>query len=176
MSEIRENSTRFAGYEYKEVTAQGEASAMYLDCYPSFGWVLDEEMQNSSEKFKFVFKRERRIINRMELTRLQRHFEACMDEIAVLEASKASGATIIAILIGLIGTAFIAGGVFAAVHTPPMYLLMTLLAVPGFIGWTMSFFAYQKLLIRRTKIVTELVDQKYDEIYEICKQGERLLN
>ena len=178
MGEIRKDSAQFVGYEYKEIAASGERAAFCLDCYENFGWTKDERTQETvlTTKGKLVLKRERKIINKVELTRLQRHFEACMDEIRALEKSKTSNATIWAIVVGLIGTVFLAGATFAAVHEPPLYVLSALLSVPGFIGWALPYFLYQKLAVKRAKVVAELVERKYDEIYEICEQGNKLLN
>lgn len=176
MSEIRKDGGAFVGYEYKEIDASGERAAFYLDCYENFGWVLDERTQETGPKGRLLLKRERKIMNKAELTRLQRHFEACVDEIGALERSKTSNATIWAIVVGLIGTAFIAGATFAVTHVPPRYALCTVLAVPGFIGWALPYFLYQKLAAKRTKVVKELVERKYDEIYEICEKGNSLLN
>lgn len=178
MSEIRKGGGQFMGYDYKEIAADGERAAFCLDCYENFGWVLDERTQEDGSvgKGKFLLKRERKIVNKMELTRLQRHFEACMDEIKVLEKSKTANATLWAIVVGLIGTALLAGATFAVTHEPPLYVLCAILAVPGFAGWTIPYFLYQKLAAKRSKIVAELVEQKYDEIYEICEQGNKLLS
>lgn len=178
MSEIRRDGGPFIGYEYKEIDAIGEQASFYLDCYESFGWVQDERPQEAglAGKGKLVLKRERKIINKMELTRLQRHFEACMDEIRALERSRTSTAAVWALTAGLIGTVFMAGATFAATHEPPLIALTILLALPGFIGWALPYFIYQKLAAKRTKTVTELIDQKYDEIYEICEQGSKLLS
>lgn len=178
MSEIRKDGGAFVGYEYKEIDASGERAAFYLDCYENFGWVLDERTQETvpASKGRLLLKRERKIMNKAELTRLQRHFETCVDEIGALERSKTSNATIWAIVVGLIGTAFMAGATFAAVHVPPRYVLCTVLAIPGFIGWALPYFLYQKLAAKRAKVVTELVERKYDEIYEICEKGSSLLN
>lgn len=174
MSEIRKNGGPFIGYEYKEIPTQGEYASLCLDCYPSFGWVQDERTE---DKGKAVLKRERKIVNKMELTRLQRHFEACLDEIKALEKSKTANATIWAIVVGLIGTAFLAGATFAiTLHEPPLVGLSVLLALPGFIGWALPYFLYKRLAAKRSKVVAELVEQKYDEIYEICEQGNKLLN
>lgn len=172
MSEIRKDSTQFIGYEYKELEARGERASMYLDCYPSFGWEADERTANGI----ITLKRDRKIINKMELTRLQRHFEACMRELDDLERSKTTNAAIAALIVGLVGTAFMAGSTFAVVHTPPLYVLCTVLAVPGFIGWILPYFIYRKLCAKRSKVVAELIERKYDEIYEICEQGNKLLN
>ena len=178
MSEIRRDGGQFVGYEYKEIDASGEQAAFYLDSYESFGWVQDERTQEAmpAGKGKLVLKRERKIMNKAELTRLQRHFEVCVDEIKALEKSKTANATIWAIVVGLIGTVFMAGATFAAVHEPPLVALTILLALPGFIGWALPCFIFQKLAAKRAKVVAELVEQKYDEIYEICEQGSKLLN
>lgn len=171
MSEIKKDSAGFIGYEYKEVEAKGNRASMYLDCYPSFGWTVDERTKNGT----VTLKRDRKIINKVELTRLQRHFEACMEELDQLERSKTTAATMAAIVIGLIGCAFMAGSVFLVTHEPPLWVPSFLLAVPGFLGWILPYFAFKKLAAKRTKVVTELMEQKYDEIYEICEQGNRLL-
>lgn len=178
MNEIKKEGTGFIGYEYKEITASGERASFYLDCYQCFGWSLDERTQESGSaaKGKLILKRERKIVNKVELTRLQRHFEACMDEIRALEQSKTTTATICALVLGLIGTAFVAGSTFAVVHVPPLYVLSAILAVPGFTGWVLPCFLYKKLVAGRTKIVAELMERQYDEIYEICEQGNKLLN
>lgn len=176
MTEIKKEGAGFVGYEYKEITASGERASFYLDCYQCFGWTLDERTQGSAAKGKLILKRERKITNKMELTRLQRHFEACMDEIRALEQSRTTSATIWAIVVGLIGTVFMAGATFAAVHVPPHYLLSAIWAVPGFTGWVLPCLLYKKLAASRTKVVAELMEKQYDEIYEICKQGNQLLN
>ena len=173
MSEIKRDSAAFVGYDYKEITAAGERASFYLDCYQNFGWLPDEREPG---KGKLVLKRERKIMNKAELTRLQRHFEACMDEIKALEKSKTANAAIAALVVGLIGTAFMAGATFAVTHVPPLVVLSILLAVPGFLGWIAPWFLYRGIVSRRTKVVNELMEQKYDEIYEICEQGNKLLN
>lgn len=175
MSEIRKDGDPFVGYEYKEIAAAGEQAAFYLDCYQNFGWQMDERLRDNSTKGKLVLKRERKIINKAELTRLQRHFEACMEEIAALERSRTTAASAVALIIGVVGTVFMAGATFAAVHVPPMWGLMAVLAVPGFLGWVLPLFVYQSMVSRRSRVVEELVERKYDEIHEICEQGNSLL-
>ena len=178
MSEIKKEGAGFVGYDYKEISASGERASFYLDCYQNFGWIQDERTQEGgpAAKGKLVLKRERKIINKTELTRLQRHFEACVDEIRALEQSKTANASIAALCIGVVGTVFMALATFAAVHEPPLWVLCAVLAVPGFIGWVLPYFVYQKLTAKRTKVVAGLIEQKYDEIYEICEQGSQLLN
>ena len=111
----------------------------------------------------------------MELTRLQRHFEACAKEIEALEKSKTSVASIWAFIVGFIGTAFMAGSTFAVTHEPPMILLCILLAVPGFIGWALPYFLYHHIVVKQTKKIQPMIEAKQDEIYDICEKGHSLL-
>ncbi len=177
MSEITKSGSDFVGYEYKEISAKSEKISMYLDGYLNFGWVPDENMQSvkNNDKVTLHLKRDRKILNKAELTRLERHFEACMEEIEELEHSKTSLATMVSITIGVIGTAFIAGSTFAVTHEPPIIWLCILLAIPGFIGWISPYFVKKEMTWRRTKKVKPLMEQKYNEIYEICEKGNKLI-
>ena len=120
-------------------------------------------------------KRDRKIMNKMELTRLQRNFEFCMKEIDLLEKSKASKAIMYALIVGIIGTAFMAGSVFAVTASPPMIILCIILAVPAFAGWILPYYIYKIIVRKRTKKVSPLIEEKQDEVYEICEKGSKLL-
>ena len=126
-------------------------------------------------KGKLVLRRDRKIVNRTELTRLQRHFEACIKELDELEQSRTAKASLCAIAVGIVGTAFLAGSTFAVTHTPPLVPLSILLAVPGFLGWIAPWFLYHAMVRRRSRVVEELLEKKYSEIDEICRKGRRLL-
>lgn len=173
-----ENQHRaFIAYEYKEIPVDGKNASFYMDCYEAFGWQADEyaESVTPSGRRLLKLKRERKIINKAELTRLQRHFESCVNEIEMLEKSKKSTANMWSLLIGLIGTAFMAGSVFAVTNTPPQILLCIILAIPAFIGWILPIFVYRNVLRRQTEKVQPLIEKKYDEIYDICEKGSSLL-
>ena len=174
---MREMKGNYVGYEYTEIITTQEKSSIYLDGYMNFGWELDENVAPSRGfgKVSIKLKRDRKIMHKVELTRLQRYFDACLNEIDVAEQSKTQSATIWALLIGLIGTAFMAGSVFAITAAPPRVVLCIVLAIPAFIGWLLPYFVYNKVVQRRTKIIKELIEQKYDEIYEICEKANKLI-
>lgn len=174
---MEQNRTPFVGYEYKEITVPNVQASLYVDCYESFGWAPDERLCPASGHHMTVIrmKRDRKIINKIELTRLQRHFEACAREIDQLERSKTTAATVWALVIGMIGTAFMAGSVFAVTHQPPVYWLCVLLAVPAFAGWLLPYFVYCRLVKMQTEKLQPLIEAKQDEIYEICEKGHSLL-
>ncbi|MCD8049560.1 MAG: hypothetical protein LUG52_08170 [Clostridia bacterium] len=168
----------YIAYEYKEVRAERKDAVMLTDCYECFGWELNGEFSEGLEKGKgdvvLRFKRARGIVNKAELTRLQRNFEACVDEIVRLEKSKKTMPRLLAWTIALVGTAFMAGSTFAITAAEPKVLLCILLAIPGFLGWILPYFAYKKGLDKETLKVNSLIEQKYDEIYELCEKGNKL--
>lgn len=181
MSQISKGCTDYIGYEYKEKSVPAAFSSLYLDSYPCFGWEEDPNGINHIQNTKTTgrvslrFRRDRKICNKTELTRLQRSFDGCMGEIEALEHSKTSLATMWTLIVGLIGTAFMAGSVFAVTAEPPRWILMVILAVPGFAGWIATYFVYCAFVHRQTAKVAPFIEQKYDELYEICEKGSRLL-
>ena len=130
----------------------------------------------ASDKLVIRLKRDRRIVNKAELTRLQRNFEACVREIEELEKRKTSAAAAAAIATGVAGTAFMAGSTFAVTAQQPHILLCSILAVPGFIGWILPYFLYKRMAEAKAEEISPLIEEKYDEIYEICEKGNRLLH
>ncbi|MDO4547458.1 MAG: hypothetical protein Q4D04_05130, partial [Clostridia bacterium] len=108
MNEIVKGET-FIGYEYlKRTVPEGQASR-YIDCFRCFGWQVDENVPRESHPgyVTLSMKRDRKLINRTELTRLQRSFEDCAHQLDALERSKTNTGTVWALVAGLTGTAFI---------------------------------------------------------------------
>ena len=183
MDNAERQQRNFVGYEYKELLTEDSRYSFLLDGYENFGWELDENLPEnrvgrnpvSQQKKVLRLKRNRKIVNKMELTRLERNFEACVNEIDKLEKEKTSIATVYALVLGMVGTAFMAGSVFAVTAQPPNYILCIILAVPGFLGWIFPYFLYKKVVGKQTDRVVPLIEEKYDEIYEICEKGNKLL-
>jgi len=178
LNEITRGGRNYIGYDYKTVIVDGDKASMFLDAYEYLGWMPEgpTPTRQLGGTIALKLKRDRKIMNKAELTRLQQHFEACMDEIADLENSKARTATIYAIAVGLAGTAFMAGSVFAVTNEPPMILLCVILAIPAFIGWALPYRLFKRFVEKRTVEVVPLIEQKYDEVHEICEKGNALIH
>jgi len=174
--QITRGGKDYIGYDYKTVTAGSNKLSLYLDAYECFGWIPDDSVP--TREFAGVvtlkLKRDRKILNKAELTRLQLHFEACMDEIVILEHSKTRFATICSISAGVIGTIFMAGSVFAITNEPPLIALCIMLGIPGLVGWALPYFLFKHFSNKRVAKVAPLIEQKYDEIHEICEKGHAL--
>lgn len=167
----------YIGYEYKQVTVPRAALSQYLDGYESFGWQQDDRRPPSAggRRVTLYLKRDRKIANKMELTRLQRHFEACMAQIDGLQRAPAQTAALWALVVGLVGTAFLAGSVFAVTHQPPQYFWMTVLAVPGVVGWAAPCRLYPWMLRRQQVRVSPLLEAQWEEVDRLCAKGQGLL-
>ena len=48
--------------------------------------------------------------------------------------------------------------------------------MPGFLGWILPYFLYRVMVRRKAAQIEPLMEQKYDEINEICERGSRLLH
>lgn len=68
------------------MTVRRSAVSLYMDAYKSFGWEPggtenSPKARTVAERIVLKFKRDRKILNKAELTRLQRNFDACVNEI-----------------------------------------------------------------------------------------------
>lgn len=177
MNKITGERKKFTSYDYKEVEIEEAEVSMYIDGYMNFGWIADGDRQPpiKGQGVKLRLKRDRVILNKVELTRLERHFESCMNELKSLKKLQTSVPTMVSLCIGIAGTAFMACSTFAVTASPPLIGLCVLFAVPGFIGWILPYFIYKSLVNKQKEKLAPLLEDKYDEIYEICKKGNSLL-
>ena len=164
----------FIGYEYKDLPVKQKNEAIYIDGYVNFGWTLEDIVPSPIyNEVILKFKRDRKIRNKTEITRLQRQFDAGINEINKMEFSKLLLPSIVAYGLGLIGTAFLTGSVFS--YLGGLIALCILLAIPGFLGWGVPYFLYTKLSRKKALEIDPLIEQKFDEMYEVCEKAHSLL-
>ena len=173
MNEAVGTTQNFIGYEYKNIAAKRDEASIYLDCYPSFGWEIENSVFNNHiNRTALTLKRNRKLRNKMEINKLQRQFEEGVGRIQHLEATKGSRASIVAYTVGIIGTAFMAGSVFA--FLAGLIALSIILAVPGFICWALPLFLYRKILSKRAAEIIPEIDKEFDLIYSTCEKAHLL--
>lgn len=169
-----EQEKNFIGYEYLDIVLKPAVTAIYIDGYQNFGWeLLDKRSEKIRQKEVLQFKRNRKIRNKAELTRLQRQFDSIVVDIQHVEKSKKTVPNLIAVSIFILGCAFMALSVFAV--TDGSILKSILFAVPGFAAWLGVYFAHQKVKAFKRQQLQPKVEADFDLIYEICQKGSRLL-
>ncbi|MGN0742517.1 MAG: hypothetical protein ACI4L8_07690 [Candidatus Fimadaptatus sp.] len=185
MEENTRTAPAFVAYEYKETTVESRRAAEYLDGYESFGWELYDARETpagppgvpgAEGMTTLRLRRDRRIVNRTELTRLQRQFEACLREVQTLENSRDVHATICGLCAGVVGLAFLFCAAFTAVTAQAPSWMNILLAIPGAACCAAALPVYRRVYRRREREVEPLLDAKHEEICAICEKGHRLTN
>ncbi|MGN0435734.1 MAG: hypothetical protein ACI4D8_03790 [Wujia sp.] len=182
--DIKENG--FVSFEYKNVSTNINMISFIVDGYKNFGWELDENIPNQEYLYKYAvnsgnrhcelrMKRNKNLVNKTELTRLQRNYDACVKDIERMETMKTSKAMSVSLAVGILGTVFMAGSVFAVTATPPIIWLSVILAVPAFAGWILPVFIYKYISAKDIEMFNPIIADKYAEIEEICRRGYRLL-
>lgn len=164
----------FIGYEYREMKVSGNDEQIITDGYNNFGWEKTGETSNGlyPSQVTLKFRRDRNIRNKAELGRLQRQFDNTVKTIGDMEKSKSSLASIIAYVIGIVGTAFMAGSVFS--YLGNVIWSCVVLAIPGFIGWIIPYFVYSKIKKVKTAKINPMIEDKYEQLYQICKKANGL--
>lgn len=165
----------FVAFEYLEQQIPKAMQNNYIDGYMNFGWqVTDRTPDIGKITVTLKLKRDRNLPEKAALNRLQKQFEQEMAAAAGLERSKSSVPTVVAMTVGLIGTAFMAGSVFAV--TNQMVILCAILAVPAFLGWALGYFSYGWAKTRRIAKVGPILEQSYDNAANYCQQAFQLLH
>lgn len=173
MEEIKKNGKDFIGYEYRDVSVTRDVKPLWVDSYVNFGWQLVDSNPVGNNSINLKFKRDRKIMNKVKLTRLQRKFESHVKEIESLEKSKESTALSFALSTGIIGTVFMVLAIFS--YLGDMTFRSIFFALFGFIGWSLPYFGYIKIKTNKAEKVNPLIEEQYDKIYETCKKAYKLL-
>ena len=168
-------TNNYIGYEYKTFPIKKNQFSIYTDAYENFGWTLESTTKNIGkvDELNLNMKRDRKIPNKIELSRLQKQFESYASDIQDLESSKTRTASIIAYFLGVLGTTFMALSVFAV--TSERIIPTIIFGSLGFIGWAIPYFSFLKIKNNKTTQISPFIDQKYEEIYEVCKKANQLL-
>lgn len=171
------SENNFIGYEYKTITVSQQMKSVYIDGLSNYGWILDSEPTSALTvgQITLRLKRDRKLINKVELIRLEQQFDSLVKEVVSLESKKTALASVVAYSIGVIGCVFMAGAVFAISAPVPNMLLSVVFGILGLITWILPYFCFSFIKRKKTLASNELIEKKYDEIYTSCENGNRLL-
>lgn len=173
----------FIAYEYLSLNVKEDNITMYIDCYENFGWVVvsnDHDYYinlqlNTSNSFKINFKRDRKIKSKKELNNLQRKMETSLNNLEKLKKEPNNMGTIASLIVGFIGTIFMALSVFSITINEPLIVLCVIFGVIGLIGWILPYFVYKKIKFKKINKNNSLIEEQYDELNDICEQANNLL-
>lgn len=174
MNEATNQESKFIMNQYMDVKVSQELVQLCSDCYEALGWTIINT-RTGVDSVSMKLQRDRKIKNRTALCDLQRKCEVAFTDIERLEKSKSAKAMGVSLAAGLIGTAFMAGSVFAIVAPVPKVALCVILSIPGFALWALPYFIHKRLKTETACKVNPLIDQNYDTIYDACEKAAQLL-
>lgn len=133
-------------------------------------WVKDTE---SETNVTLSFRRDRNIVDKDALDRTEFHFETYTNEITRLEKSKTRKPSIVASILGGVGTVFMAVSVFSfLLNAIPLFVVMGVL---GLAGWILPAIIFRSMRASQTRKVEPMIEDKYDTLYDVCRKGHALL-
>lgn len=188
---MRNSETKdFVAYEYLSLNVKSEKEPLYIDCYENFGWILinntplvDKEDYyinnsnvNNNKLVNLKFKRDRKIKNKIKLQSLQRKLEVALKELEKLEREPVIEGATYSMIVGVIGTIFMALSVFAITANNPFIIAGILCGIVGIVGWVIPYFIFLKIKGNKTKENTVLIEEQYNTIYDSCEQAKKLID
>ncbi|MBQ9072405.1 MAG: hypothetical protein IJY25_04540 [Bacilli bacterium] len=180
----------FVAYEYLSINVKSEKEPLYIDCYENFGWILinnsalvdnedyyiNNSNTNDNKLINLKFKRDRRIKNKVKLLSLQRKLETSLKELEKLEREPVIVGATYAMIIGVIGTIFMALSVFSITASNPLYIPGILFGIVGILGWVIPYFIFLKIKGNKEQENTALIEEQYNTIYDSCEQARKLID
>jgi len=163
------------GYEYKNVTVPRSMESVYADGYANFGWEFSgtEPALQGEIAIVLKFKRDRRLKNKLELSRLEREFEKGLHEIEKLERRKSASVMGSALGFGIVGAAFLVGAVFSFIYS--LIPLGIVLLIPAIAGWALGYFSSVRMGAKKAEQTAPQIDSHYDAIYQVCEKANTLI-
>lgn len=180
----------FIAYEYLSINVRSDKEPLYIDCYENFGWILinnsalvdneDYYINNSNispnKLVNLKFKRDRRIKNKIKLLSLQRKLETSLKDLEKLEKEPVIVGATYSMIVGVIGTIFMALSVFSITASTPLYIPSILCGIVGIIGWVLPYFIFLKVKGNKQEENTSLIEEQYNTIYDSCEQARKLID
>lgn len=197
------NKESFVAYEYKNVTVKRDFAAMYADCLVSFGWTpvedglygfqsvlssmnpvhlganianaakMSAETADAHDLVALKFKRDRRISNKLEISRLERKCETALAAIGSLERRSGAYTMGASLGVGIAGAAVLGLGVYSFIAAN--IVAGVLLTMIGIAGWGIGYFAYRKVGKKTAAQTEPMIQEQFDIAYSACEQAHALL-
>lgn len=167
--------TDFVAYEYVTTRVDRALEALHKDTYRNLGWIEDGYGATLPGRgvVELKFKRDRRVRERAALLGLQREADAAIASISALERSRTSVAMTVSIIVGIVGSAFLAGSVFTL--QADLLIPSVVLGAVGLIGWVLGYFLYGRVRERRSRRLAPLIERQYENAYDAAERAARLL-
>ena len=181
----------FIAYEYKEVSVKRASINLYVDCFANFGWKLIEHYKSrapgqsqsavdtgvshelDSDMIVLKLKRNSRLNNKREINRLENKCEAALADIRRLEDRKSAYTMGTALGAGIVGAGIMAIAIWNLVMGNT--LAGFLIGVVGFGVCGVGFWLNHRMGQKMKQQLEPEIQQRYDDIHNICEEAYGML-
>ena len=167
-------------YDYKTVRVNRTMEAMLTDAYQNLGWELTNTTmaEGSLTNVNVSFKRNRKIENKMELTKLQEKVDNILANIENLQTKKKNAGVVEGISTGVVGALIFGGGMsMSMLNTASVGLLVGGIAVGivgiavGLLGWLV----FKKINKKKNTKIQPILESEFDKLADVCEQAHGLI-
>lgn len=166
-------------YDYLTIDTQGKNAYEVIDGYHALGWEVIKR-ESSFLSSTVDLRRNRKVKNKEQLNRLQVKLDDCLNSVKVMEKTKTQTATVAALILGIIGTLIFGGGMsmFMTWQNPEVwvYIVGGALAAVGVVPCALAYFVFSKIRAKKTLAVNAQIEQKRDEMAQLCADAQKYLS
>lgn len=168
----------FVSYEYKTVNVKAKDQSRAMDMYEAFGWEVTGTAALPVDGVTLSLKRDRKQTHKQELNKLERQAEDTFETLNGLQKSKTTGASIFAYIFGVVAALVFGGGmclVMLVQNSLPAMVGGIFLGIAGLALCGVNYLIYSKMVAKKTKQVTPVIDQTEEKLANILEKGNDLL-
>lgn len=167
-------------YDYKTIKVKREYETIVCDAYENLGWELTNTSASENSLFyiNLSFKRNRKIENKMELTKLQEKVDNILANIENLQTKKKNAGVVEGISTGVVGALIFGGGMsMSMLNTASVGLLVGGIAIGivgiavGLLGWLV----FKKINKKKNTKIQPILESEFDKLADVCEQAYGLI-
>lgn len=168
----------FISYEYKTVSVKAKDQTKAMDMYEAFGWEITGTASAVTGDTTLSLKRNRNLLHKQELNKLERQAEDTFATINGLERSKTLVASVFAYIFGCFAALVLGGGMCLTMlieGSIPAFVGGVILGVAGIALCGVNYVIYKKLVEKKTKSLLPVIDQTEEKLANTLEKGNDLL-
>lgn len=169
-----EKEKNFVMYDYITKEVPSAKVAMYQDAYESFGWEITSNNRGFGDMNTVTFRRDRKIVNKQELNKLQKRIDDSFTNIDKLERQKTAKGLISSLVLGIIGTLILGGGMSLCLLNPdslPLFIAGIAIGLVGLAVCGVTYPIYTVSARKRTAVLNPIIEEQYDTVANLCEEA-----
>lgn len=172
------NDKDFISYEYMTKIIKEEDLIRVIDMYDNFGWELQSQKINHTNKAVVAFKRDRKINHKNELNRLEGEALELLNTLNKLSKAKTETAFIFSLILGILVLLMFGGGLslflislnnIGAIVAGGVLVFVSLIL--GFV----NYLIYKKIVDKKTEKILPIIDEYEEKFSNVLERGNALL-